>query len=156
MITDIELTAGQRAFREEVEAWTSEHCKPEHVAECDERGEPPLDLYPKLVERGWLAIGLPEAWGGFGGAVELAILMEELDRAFVQLGSLVSRGAVYPCGLLLHHGTEEQRRYWIPRILAGEARSCVGISEPQAGSDAAGLSTRAEPDGDGGWVLNGE
>jgi alkylation response protein AidB-like acyl-CoA dehydrogenase len=156
MITDVELTPGQQAFREEVEAWTRENCRPEHVAECDEKGEPPLDLYPKLAEKGWLAIGLPAEWGGFGGAVEIAILMEELDRSFIQLGSLVSRGAIYPCGLLLHYGTGEQRQRWIPKIVAGEVRSCVGISEPQAGSDAASLATRAEPDGNGGWVVNGE
>lgn len=156
MITDVELAPQQLAFREEVEAWTAENCSPEQVEECDERGEPPLHLYPKLAEKGWLAVGLPDQWGGFGGAVEIAILMEELDRSFIQLGSMVSRGAIYPSGLLVHHGSDEQRRHWLPKILAGEARSCVGISEPQAGSDAAALATRAEPDGGGGWVLNGE
>jgi alkylation response protein AidB-like acyl-CoA dehydrogenase len=126
------------------------------VRECDERAEPPLDIYQKVADQGWLKIGLSPEWGGWGGAVEMAILMEQLEYAFIQLGSLVSRGGFYPAGLLAHFGTREQQEEWIPRILRGEVRSAIGISEPNAGSDAAAIATRAEPDGAGGWRLNGE
>src|SRR5690242_11115089 len=89
------LTPEQTRFREEVMAFSREHCHPEYVRECDERGEPPLDIYAKIAEKGWLAVGMPPEWGGFGGPVELALMMEQLEYGFIQLGSLVSRGACY-------------------------------------------------------------
>ena len=153
MITDVELTPGQQAFREEVEAWTRENCSPQHVAECDEKGEPPLDLYPGLAAKGWLGIGLPADWGGFGGAVEIAILMEELSRirAHALMLSLHS-DIVMP--YLVSFGSEEQKVRWLPPLLESPILCAFGLSEPGAGSDVASLQTSAVREGDE-YVLNG-
>jgi alkylation response protein AidB-like acyl-CoA dehydrogenase len=152
----IELTDKQEAFRQEVIAFAVEHISPELVEECDEEGRPPLELLPKLAERGWLRIGLPEEHGGWGGATELVIMLEHLEYAFIQLGSLMSRGAMYPANVLSHFGTPEQQARFLPQVLRGEGRTVIAISEPSTGSDMSSLSTRATADADGGWRLNGE
>jgi len=155
MLIDVELTPKQQEFREEVVAFTEKHCSPEYVTQCDENGEPPLDIFTKIAEKGWLGVGLSPEHGGFGHATEVVILLEQLEYSFIQLGSLVSRGAMYPAGIIADFGTPEQKKEWLPRALRGEARAVIGISEPATGSDMSSLSTRAELDGDE-WRINGE
>jgi alkylation response protein AidB-like acyl-CoA dehydrogenase len=105
MRVDVELTPAQIDFRDQVIAFTKAHITPEYVEECDEEGIPPLDLLPKLAAEGWLGLGLPPEHGGWGGTTEIVILLEHLEYAFIQLGSLVSRGAMYPANVLAHFGT---------------------------------------------------
>jgi acyl-CoA dehydrogenase len=153
---DVELTPEQREFRARVVAFTEEHVTPEFVEACDEEGRPPLELMPKLAAEGWLAIGVPPEHGGWGGTTEVVILLEHLEQAFIQLGSLVSRGAMYLANVLSHFGTPEQQAELLPLVLRGEGRTVIGISEPSTGSDMSSLSMGAEAHPDGGWRLNGE
>ena len=110
--------------------------------------------FDRLRERGWLAPGWPVEWGGMGlSPVKRLILTEELERfGAVRINDM---GVIMMGPLLLLHGTEEQRRYFLPRILSGEHRWCQGYSEPGAGSDLASLRSEAVLDGDE-WVINGE
>jgi alkylation response protein AidB-like acyl-CoA dehydrogenase len=156
MRIDVELTPEQARFRDRVIAFGKEHVTPELVEECDEEGRPPLELLPKLAAEGWLAIGVPPEHGGWGGTTEVVILLEHLEEAFIQSGSLVSRGAMYLANVLAHFGTPEQQARFLPQVLRGEGRTVIAISEPSTGSDMSSLSMRAEPDGNGGWRLNGE
>lgn len=156
MRIDVELTPEQARFRDRVIAFAKEHVTPELVEECDEEGRPPLELMPKLAAEGWLAIGVPPEHGGWGGTTEVVILLEHLEEAFIQSGSLVSRGAMYLANVLAHFGTPEQQASLLPQVLRGEGRTVIAISEPSTGSDMSSLSMRAEPDGNGGWRLNGE
>lgn len=156
MRIDVELTPEQARFRDRVVAFAKEHVTPELVEECDEEGRPPLELMPKLAAEGWLAIGVPPEHGGWGGTTEVVILLEHLEEAFIQSGSLVSRGAMYLANVLSHFGTPEQQARFLPQVLRGEGRTVIAISEPSTGSDMSSLSMSAEPDGNGGWRLNGE
>lgn len=107
-----------------------------------------------LAERGWLGLTLPARYGGGGAdAFSRFVLVEEL----LAVGAPVAAhwiGDRQSAPLLLHYGTEEQRQFYLPRICRGEIFFCIGMSEPNAGSDLASVRTRAVPDGDG-WLLNG-
>lgn len=110
-----------------------------------------------LAANGLLAAAWPAEYGGAGlTAVEQVVLAEELARAGVPAGAPNDAFGIQMVGnTLLRWGTEDQKRYFLPRILSGEHRWCQGYSEPGAGSDLANLSTRAVLDGDE-WVLNGQ
>ncbi len=108
----------------------------------------------ELAQKGWMAPGWPVEYGGMGlPAYEQLKMAEEFDRHGV---FIVTNFAVAMLGpLLIRYGTEAQKREHLPRILAGQTRWCQGYSEPGAGSDLAGLRTRAELDGDT-FVVNGQ
>jgi acyl-CoA dehydrogenase len=127
---------------------------PERVREIDERHEPPLDLLRRLGELGYLSVGLPEEHGGYGDAYDMVRLMEELGYHSLPLGHLVGR-TMYAIQLLLSFGTDAQRERWMPSLHAGETVFTVGMTEPDAGSDAAAVRTRAAADG-AHYVINGE
>ncbi|HUI28314.1 MAG TPA: acyl-CoA dehydrogenase family protein [Candidatus Kryptonia bacterium] len=109
----------------------------------------------KLYEAGYLGMDWPAEWGGRGATeVEKSIFEEELARADApQILNFLGIGLLGPA--LIHHGTEEQRRRYIPPMLAAEEIWCQGFSEPGAGSDLAALRTSATLDGDH-FVLNGQ
>jgi alkylation response protein AidB-like acyl-CoA dehydrogenase len=110
--------------------------------------------YDKLNERGWLAPGWPVEHGGSGLSVgKRLILLEELERfGAVRINDM---GVTMIGPLLIEYGTAEQQARFLPRILSGEHVWCQGYSEPNAGSDLAGLRTEAVLV-DGEWVVNGE
>jgi alkylation response protein AidB-like acyl-CoA dehydrogenase len=109
----------------------------------------------ELGKRGWLGMTWPTEHGGGG--------RHPLER-FVVFEALISTGAPIAAAWfadrqmgpsLLQFGTDDQRRRWLPGIIDGTSMWCIGMSEPDAGSNVAGIRTRAEPDGDG-WVVNGQ
>jgi len=110
-----------------------------------------------LYEAGYLAPGWPVEYGGAGlSALEQVILAEEFTRAGVPTGGPNDAFGIQMLGnTLLMCGTDAQKAHYLPRILSGEDRWCQGYSEPNAGSDLANLSLRADRDGDQ-WVLNGQ
>lgn len=110
-----------------------------------------------LHREGFLAPSWPVEYGGGGlTPVEQVVLAEEFARAGVPSGIQNDIFSIVMIGnTLLHHGTEEQKKHYLPRILSGEDRWCQGYSEPGAGSDLASLRTRAVLDGDR-WVINGQ
>ncbi|HEY1828473.1 MAG TPA: acyl-CoA dehydrogenase family protein [Acidimicrobiales bacterium] len=109
----------------------------------------------KLFEGGWICASWPTEYGGKGlSLIQQVVLNEEFARAGAPLrGDFFGDTLVGPT--LLQWGSEEQKRQFIPGILKGEIAWCQGFSEPDAGSDLAGLKTRAELDGDE-WVINGQ
>lgn len=113
-----------------------------------------LPWYLKLSERGWLAPGWPVEHGGLGlSVVKQVIIVEEQERhGCCRLNEM---GVVMVGPLLIRFGTDEQRQFFLPKILNGEIRWCQGYSEPGAGSDLASLRTEAVRDGDE-WVVNGQ
>lgn len=109
----------------------------------------------KLREGGWLCASWPTEYGGKGlSVIENVVLAEEFARAHApRRADFFGDTLVGPT--ILQWGTEEQKKYFIPRILSGEITWCQGFSEPNAGSDLASLSTRAVADGDE-WVIDGQ
>jgi len=111
--------------------------------------------YRAYVEAGWGTVGAPEDWGGQGlpFALQTAVL-ETLDTA--NLGfALCPTLTVGAIEALLHHGTDEQRAAYLPRLSTGEWTGTMNLTEPQAGSDVGALRSRAEPAGDGRWRITG-
>jgi alkylation response protein AidB-like acyl-CoA dehydrogenase len=113
------------------------------------------DFARELGERGWLGMTWPTEFGGHGRSVlERFVVFEQLIKHGAPISaSWFADRQIGPS--LLYYGTDEQRRQWIPEIAAGRAMWCIGMSEPDAGSDVASLSTRAVRDGDD-WVLDGQ
>jgi alkylation response protein AidB-like acyl-CoA dehydrogenase len=112
--------------------------------------------FKKLSERGWIAPAWPKEYGGAGMTVmQQFIFNEEVAeaRATRPLHLMIGVGMAGPT--LIVHGNEEQKKYYLPRILAGEDIWCQGFSEPEAGSDLASLKTRAVREGDD-YVINGQ
>lgn len=126
-----------------------------HAARWDEARSLDGDVFAKLAELGFLGMLVPESHGGLGFDVPTYLLvLEELARgdAAVALSVAVHCGPV--TGMILRHGTLAQKERWLARLASGAVLGAFALSEPDAGSDAGSLSSRAEPCG-GGWALSG-
>lgn len=126
-----------------------------HAAEWD--GARALDqaVFGKLGELGFFGMLVPERYGGLGfDFVTYLLVLEELawGDASVALSLAIHSGPV--CGMVLRHGSEAQRAEWLPRLASGEVLGAFALSEPEAGSDAGAITTRAEREGEG-WRLTG-
>jgi (2S)-methylsuccinyl-CoA dehydrogenase len=119
----------------------------------------PEDIIAGLGELGAFGLSVPEDYGGFASGGEhdfmgMVVATEELSRASLGAGgSLITRPEILTRALL-KGGTEEQKRYWLPRLATGEVMAAVAVTEPDFGSDVAGLTLAAAPAG-GGWELSG-
>ncbi len=148
---DFDFTPQEEAFREDVRAFIAEHLPPE-----SERG-PDFQAQwdAKLIEKKWLGFAFPEEEGGGGGTlVEQFILKEEMSRAEAPPLGRDFMGLTWVAPALIRHGTEEQKRRFLPDLLNGRSYWCTGLSEPDVGSDLASVRTRAVRDGDD-YVING-
>ena len=125
------------------------------IRDCFRDARFPTELIPEMAELGFLGANL-EGYGCAGMSnVEYGLVMQELERIDSGLRSFISvQGALvmYP---ILTYGSEEQKQKWLPRLQSGKAVGCFGLTEPDFGSNPAGMRTTARRDGDG-WVLNGE
>lgn len=142
-----------RAFRLQVRAFLAEDpAAKEPRADCWSHVD--LDFSRRLAAQGLLGLTWPKCYGGQErSALERFILLEELLAAGVPVGAhWISERQFGP--LLLRYGTETQKQYFLPGIAKAELLFCIGLSEPDSGSDLASLRTRAERK-DGGWVVNG-
>ena len=112
------------------------------------------EFVTKMSKRGWLAMGFPEKYGGSGESMPLAqyILNDELHKA---QAPIVGKNLGVVVNTLLHHGSEQLKQEFIPRILKNEIQWALAYTEPEAGSDLANMQMRAELDGDE-YVLNGQ
>ena len=158
---DLGYTPEEQLFRDEVRSWLAANLPDEwrQDGKGGYREEEDTDLQRrwqrKLHEGGWLKLGWPREAGGRGATpVMQAIYQEELARAGAP-GILGRLGVTLLAPTLVAHGTDWQKATYVEKILSGELIFCQGFSEPDAGSDLAGLRTRAEKR-DGKWVLNGQ
>lgn len=153
---DHELTPEQQLLRATVREFCEREISPESVREHDRAHRAPQELYEKLGSQGWLGINIPEKYGGGGaGAVEVAILLEELGRSFLDLSFWVFRTVTWGGLAISRDGTDEQKQELLPQIASGDVTVCFSLTEPDAGSDAASISLSAVQDGDD-FVLNGQ
>src|SRR5580698_2063648 len=147
------LSEEHEALRESVRALADDKIAP-RAAEVDRTSEFPWDVYEALVKSDLQAVHIPEAYGGAGAdAIATAIVIEEVARACAS-SSLIP--AVNKLGTmpLLMSASEELKQRFLPPVARGEAMFCYALSEPEAGSDAGSMKTRAVRDGDT-YVLNG-
>jgi acyl-CoA dehydrogenase len=121
----------------------------------DEERTYPEAFVDALTKAGWLAAHIPEEYGGSGlGLTEASVIMEEINRAGGNSGAC--HGQMYNIGTLLRHGSQEQKRRYLPRIAAGELRlQSMGVTEPTSGTDTTAIRTTAVRQGDR-YVVNGQ
>jgi len=123
--------------------------------EWDEASRFPSELIPKLAEMGFLGVIFPEKYGGAGmGYLEYVIIIEELSRVDGSIGIIVASHNSLATNHIYKFGTEEQRQEYVVPLAQGKKLGCWGLTEPESGSDAGGMRTRAASK-DGSWVLNG-
>ncbi|WP_345472871.1 acyl-CoA dehydrogenase family protein [Glutamicibacter ectropisis] len=147
------LSSEEIALRETVRGFVKEHIKP-NIAQWYNDAVFPLDIVPEMAKLGLLGMHL-NGYGCAGrSAVEYGIAGAELEagdsglRTFVSVQGSLAMSAIYK------HGSEEQKQEWLPKMAAGEAIGCFGLTEPTAGSDPSSMKTFARRDGDD-WVING-
>ncbi len=149
-----ELTAEQRAIREAVREFGESEIRP-IAKEYNEQERYPEELRQAAAELDLVAPHIPEAYGGAGmDWVSTVIVTEELWRADPGVGGSIA-AADFGTGMILEYGDEWMREAWLPRVTGGETPIATCISEPAHGSNVAGMSTRAERDGDE-YVINGD
>jgi alkylation response protein AidB-like acyl-CoA dehydrogenase len=149
----ITLTDEQREFRAVVRQFAADKLAP-LAAEADRAGEYSWASWEALKAMELTALSYPEEYGGSGASVvDQAIVAEELARvdASTSLMFLVQKLGMLP---VLNFGSDDVKRQYIPRIAAGEMQASYALSEADAGSDVASMTTRAVPDGDA-WVISG-
>ena len=152
---DLTFTPAEEEFRQEFRAWLRDHDPGPEPTDPDAQFDWRLRFQRQLHERGWAGVDWPVEFGGRGATVtESAILFEELAMASAPLPANVL-GVLLAGPTLMVWGTEEQRERYLPPILSGDEVWCQGFSEPDAGSDLAGVKTRAVRDGDD-WVVTGQ
>ncbi|MDA3792399.1 MAG: acyl-CoA dehydrogenase family protein, partial [Elusimicrobia bacterium] len=123
-------------------------------AELDEKDEFPEEIIKVLADSDLFAIFVPEEYGGLGGgAMELCIATEELSKVCGGVAVSYAATALGAFPIILF-GTDEQKQKFLPAIASGEKIAAFGLTEPNAGSDAGGLETTAEKDGDD-YIVNG-
>ncbi len=153
---DFGFTPQQEALKQEVRQFIAQNVTPQVIAELESaeeggRGPNYRELLRKAGERGWVGMSWPKEYGGQGGSrIDQYLVEEEFARVGINVG-----GAGSGAPAILAAGTEEQKRYFLPRIMRGEAVFALGFTEPQAGADLAGLQCRAVRDGDE-YVVNGQ
>lgn len=148
------LSEEERAVRDTVRSWVTDHLMP-IIGECYLEGRFPKELIPGMADLGMFGANLPEEYGCAGlNNVAYGLIMQELERGDSGIRSFASvQGALvmYP---IFAFGSEAQKRFWLPRLAAGEDIGCFGLTEPDFGSNPGGLITTARETADG-WVLNG-
>jgi hypothetical protein len=151
---DFEYTPEQIQLRRSVREFAEAEILP-HVMEWDEAQIFPLDTIRKLGELGYMGSIFPEELGGAGlGYVEYSIIIEELSRVDGSVGIIVAAHTSLCSNHIFKMGADEQRRRYLPKLATGEWIGCWSLTEPEAGSDAAGTRTKAVLEG-GRWTLNG-
>jgi hypothetical protein len=151
----LDLTGDQLALRDELRGYFASLISPRQRAALltERHGAVYREVVRQMGRDGWLGLGWPAEYGGRGlGQVEQQIFVNEAARADVPLPA-VTLQTVGPT--LQAHGTQEQKDFFLPAILAGEVHFAIGYTEPEAGTDLAALRTRAERSGDS-YVVNGQ
>ena len=153
---DFDLSPELAALQQSVRRLAQDKVKP-RAREIDSTGEYPQDLFDAFRDADLLGLCLPTELGGSGaGILGLTIAIEEVAK-YSNTAALMLLLTRLPVGPVLIAGNEDQKQRYLTGIPTGELRAGFGLSEPQAGSDVAGMRTKAvpDPDRDGGWVLSG-
>src|SRR5580765_6107165 len=151
---NLELTEEQKLLQKTVRDFAESEVKP-LAKELDETGRFPLDTFKKAAQLGLTGIALPEDEGGAGfDHVAYSIVIEEISRACASTGVILSVQNSLYCDPLYRFGSEEQKTKFLAPFARGERIGCYALTEPQAGSNAAALSTSAVRK-NGEYIVNG-
>jgi len=151
---DFELSQDHKVLQSSVRDFVEKEIRPLAI-QIDENHKIPDELIQKISAMGLLGCYLPEAYGGAGlDILSYAIVVEEVSKACASSGVLISAHTSLACDPILQFGTEEQKKKYLPPMAAGEKIGSFLLTEPEAGSDVAGLTTTYQK-GDDGFIING-
>jgi len=152
-----DISDDERDMVRAVRSWVDKEVKPV-VQELEHANTYPEALIEGMKEMGIFGLMIPEEYGGLGESLlTYALTVEQIARCWMSVSGIINTHFIV-AWMLLQHGTEEQRRRYLPRMATGEVRGAFSMSEPGCGSDVSGIKTRAVPDSDGagGWTINGQ
>lgn len=151
---DFSLSKTDELFLQMIREFTEKEVKP-LAAQVDEEEMFPAETVKKMAKLGLMGIPIPKEYGGCGGTnIMYGMAVEEISRACATTGVILSSHTSLCCAPILENGTEEQKQKYLPKLASGEWLGGFALTEPGAGTDAAGQQTTAVLDGDQ-WVLNG-
>ncbi|MEI9476899.1 MAG: acyl-CoA dehydrogenase family protein [Deltaproteobacteria bacterium] len=152
---DLRFTEEQLMLRDTVRRFAETEVTREVAREIDEQDRFPHELLEKLCDLGFMGINVPEEYGGQGGnVIDEMIFFEELARKLPVLAWAAGNIILYGNAIIGTNGNEEQKREYLPKLVNGELKFAFALTEPNAGSDASNIRTRAVYR-DGYWVING-
>jgi len=148
------LTKEQELFQQMIRDFAENEVKP-LAAEVDEQERFPIETVEKMAKIGIMGIPIPKQYGGAGGNnLMYSMAVEELSAVCGTTGVIVSAHTSLCAAPIMEHGTEEQKQKYLPKLASGEWIGAFGLTEPNAGTDAAGQQTTAVEDGDN-YIING-
>ncbi|MBF8191311.1 acyl-CoA dehydrogenase family protein [Nonomuraea sp. K274] len=144
---DFELTPEQKAFREILRAFVEKEILPVAI-EWEHAGRYPTEIIEKMKQMGLFGLSVPEEYGGMGAdMVSFALVFEEIARGWMGVAGTIGSHSL-ACWMIARHGTDEQKRHYLPDLAGGVRRTAIALTEPGAGTDLQGIRTRAVRDGD--------
>lgn len=153
-MNDIELSEEQRMIRDMARDFAKTELAP-NAEKWEKAGWLDENMLKQMGELGFLGMVIPEEWGGsYIDYTCYALALEEISAGCAATGAVMSIHNSVGCTPILNWGTEEQKQEWVPQLASGQTLACFCLTEPQAGSEANNLRTKAVEDGDY-WVLNG-
>ena len=151
---DFSLTKQEKLFLQMIREFAEKEVKP-LAAEVDEQERFPLETVGKMAKIGLMGIPVPKEYGGAGSTNQMyTMAVEELSRVCATTGVIVSAHTSLCVAPIMEHGTEEQKKKYLPKLASGQWLGAFGLTEPNAGTDASAQQTVATPDGDG-YIING-
>ncbi|WP_108661203.1 acyl-CoA dehydrogenase [Acuticoccus kandeliae] len=151
---DAQLSEDERMIRDTANAYAQEKLQP-RVMEAFREEKTDRSIFNEMGELGLLGVTVPEEYGGVGASYVsyglVAREVERVDSGYRSMMSVQSSLVMYP---IYAYGDETQRKKWLPKLATGEYVGCFGLTEPDAGSDPGGMTTRAKK-ADGGYILKG-
>ncbi|MDA0663356.1 MAG: acyl-CoA/acyl-ACP dehydrogenase [Proteobacteria bacterium] len=150
------FTEDQIAIRDAIEKICSDFGD-EYWLDRDRTGEFPEDFFQAFAQGGWLGIAMPEEYGGAGqGITEASLMMQAIAESGAGFsGASAIHMNIFGLNPVVVFGTDEQKRRMLPPLIAGKEKACFGVTEPDAGLDTTNLTTRAERQSNGGYIING-
>ncbi|MDD3885202.1 MAG: acyl-CoA/acyl-ACP dehydrogenase [Gallionella sp.] len=155
---DFELDQETTMFRDSVRKWVDKECPKDWCRVLERREhEYPQELWDKLTAESFQGLGVAEEYGGMGGDIVMqAMFMREFARNAAGLGWIWGITAFSGTSAISLHGTEEQKRLFLPQMAAGQLKTAMSFTEPGGGTDLLGGLKTSATKVDGGWILNGE
>ena len=155
---DFELDSETEMFRDSVRKWVDRECPKDWCRALERREHQyPQELWDKLTQGGYHGIGIAEEYGGLGGDIVIqSVFMREFARTAAGLGWIWGITAFSGASAIRLHGSEQQKRQFLPRMAQGRLKTAISFTEPGGGTDLlGGMKTSADKVA-GGWILNGE
>ena len=150
---DFELTDEQRQFRDALRAFVDREIRPV-AREWEATGRYPAEIVATMRQMGLFGLTVPEEYGGLGAdMVSFALVFEEIAKGWMGIAGILGSHSL-SCWLIARHGTDEQRRRYLPDLATGARRTGIALTEPDAGTDLQGIRTVARRDGDH-YVITG-